>query len=554
MENKNIILNKNKENIQNLSSKAISPNNTSEYFRGLKQNLLKSTKNQNQKENNIEKNINIFKKIKLIKKEDLLKDIIDKDNSKKEISKNIYSRKKLLLRRNFSYTTKNYKKGKGNEKDILSCLNIFTNRRKKDFSRITSNINYLLQRNQTLLMREDNIIINDFNYFKPQYTNNLDKNIFKQNNFSSRNGMYGKKENLPLFYEISYTHRNDYSSKSEKNRHEILLNELSKLKFYLEQNPNDELLIIKDFLQKFHIKNISKYSDEKLLKICKFICKAKQNQLLKIIKPDSNLKKMIYNFLNLPIEKEDIYDNKYNAIYSPQNTFRKINLNKNKTFYNFRVNKRKNYFDIYDTNSKLKYLFNQKELYRPNKNYSQNLDLLINEISKEVKEIENNIKKSRDIDYKANENFLFITQTKSKSFSSKRMNNKKLILSPINRHNKESNKNGFFLIFSKNNLKNYNKNNNLNNKTLNICLRKKTMDVEKNNKKDKKHENEVEKNKINIKELVKRLYYAPTQKKFGLFDVKKNLKLTEYIALHFAKQKQKMNKIEIIKNPYIEKN
>ena len=83
------------------------------------------------------------------------------------------------------------------------------------------------------------------------------------------------------------------------------------------------------------------------------------------------------------------------------------------------------------------------------------------------------------------------------------------------------------------------------------------MDVEKNNNKDKndkKNENEVEKNKINIKELVKRLYYAPTQKKFGLFDVKKNLKLTEYIALHFAKQKQKMNKIEIIKNPYIEQN
>ena len=370
MEKKNIsIIGKKdeKENNNLLSKnneKIVSLNDTPKYLKRLRQSILKIKKEQNEKEKNIEKNINLYKKIKIIKNEKLLDKIYDKRNPNNLLNKR--NKKIPILKRNISHNPKINRERKSNEKNTLSSFNILSKskKRQKDFLDVTSKINYLLERNQNLLMKEDNnLSINNFNYYRPHYINNLHKNIFKENNFSSRNGMFGKKENLPLFYEFSLTHRNNYLSKSEKNRHEIILNELNKLKFYLGQNPNDELLIIKDFLQKFHIKNIYKYSDEMLIKICKLLCKMKPNQLMKVIKPDSNIKKMIYNFLNISFEINK--DNKinYNRIYSPQSNFRKIKINKNKTFYNFHVNKRKKFLDIYDTNSNLKYLEKQKQVY-----------------------------------------------------------------------------------------------------------------------------------------------------------------------------------------------
>ena len=536
----------------------LTPNNVEKFFKKLNQNILKALKNIKEKEKNFE-NMNIYKKIKLIKNENIWNGLFNQEQENKNIlNKNNY--KKTMFKRNYSYFSKNIKTKK-KERDILSCLNVFSNKKRKDFASVTSNINYLLKRNQTMLMREESFHINNLNYYTP-YNNNLDKNIFKKNNFnfSSRNGMFGKKEKIPLIYELSFTHRNDYTSKSEKSRHEILLNELNKLKFYLEQNPNDELLIIKDFLQKFNIKNISKISDEKLMSICKLICKSNENQLLKIIKPDSNIKIMIYNLLNLPYDMKKINNknfNIYNSYYSPQNTNRKNLFKKNKTYDNFRVNKIKKYFDVYDTNSKLKYLENQQDLYKPNKNYSQHFDLLISEIGKEVKEIEENIKKRREIENdKSKDDLFFITQSKNKSYSKNNINGKELVLSPINRIEDPNKNKGFYLVYTKNfvNLKDNNKNNNLDNRVLNICLKKKNKAIE-NNKKDDKGINIIDdktkkKPKPDTKEIIKRLYYKPTEKKFGFNDIKKNLKITEYVALNFAKQKLKSNKLENILKPY----
>ena len=260
---------------------------------------------------------------------------------------------------------------------------------------------------------------------------------------------------------------------------------------------------------------------------------------------------MIYNLLNISLETNENEKNSilYNTIFSPQNKFRKINLNKNKTFYNFSCNNRKKFLDLYDTNSKLKYLDKQKELYRPNKNYSENFDLLINEMSKEIKEIEKNIKKSREIkrENKIKDDDLFMTQTKSKSISSKSMNQNNLILSPINSH-KEQNKNkGFFLFFTKNlgniNIKKIEK-------PLNICLKRKNKKDKNIHKDDKGNSMDVlDKERIHTKEIVKRLYYEPTHKKFGFNDIKKNLKLTEYVALNFAKQKLYFNRIDRMLKP-----
>ena len=558
MKKKTLLLNKPKEDFvinkifssRREKEKTFTPSATQKYLEKIKQSILISLNNkiEKEKENENSKN-NCINKLNLNKNCIIWDELLNKNKN------TIIKKRKLktsVLKRSIS-STKHIKRKKNNE-EILSCLNIFPKKMKKDFTNITSNINYLLKRNQTLLMREDKFNINNFNYIVPHNHHNLYKNLFKQNNFSSRNGMYGKKEDIPLFYEHTLTFRNDYLSKSEKNRHEILLNEINKLKFYLKQNPTDELLIIKDFLQKFNMKNICNYSDEKLLDICKFIRKIKQNQLTKIIKPDSNLKKMLFNFLNISLELEENNIKKYMSLFSPGIPYKQITFKKNKTCYNFRVNKRKKNFDIYDTNSRLKYLENQKDLYKPNKNYSKHFDLLINEISKEIKEVENNIKKSYDIDnIQKKDEFFFITQNKNKSFSSKRKNNKNLFLSPVN-NNKDQNKNkGFYLIYSKNFVHLNNKNNNYYNNRLNICLRKKKKKVEDKNKNNDKGEFIEEKERIPTKEIVKRLYYVPTQKKFGLNDIRKNSKLTEYIALNFAKQKINLNKIEFILNPYIDK-
>ena len=557
MDKNKTIINQKKEN-KKISPKTISLNNSPKYFHKIKLNVLKSIKIKNKKEINIEKNIE--KNINIIKKIKLLEEKCDNDNTKNSLIKIKNNNKKnQLIKRDISYSTNNFNR----EKVKFNGFKIFPKKQQKDFSCVTSNINLLLEKNQTLLMKEDKIFLNKppiINIYKHSNKKFNKKNFKKINNFSSRNGMFGKKEKIPIFYDSSFTHKNDYLSKSDKNRHEILLNEINKLKFYLEQNPNDKLLIIKDFLQKFHIKNKPKYSDEKLLKLCKLLLKIKQNQLLNLIKPDSNLKKMVYNLLNISFEKDNNENNNYNTVNSYNNTFRKFKLNKYKTFYNFRTKRKKSFFDIYETNSKLKYLENQKDLDKPNKDYSENLDLFIYELSKEIKEIEKNIKNNRDIENnKTKDELLFITQKKNNSFSRNRIN-KKIILTPINRHKHRNNKKSLFLIYNKNfaNINNSKTNYNFQNRTLNICLRKKNNNFYINNNRGYGNINNIqnfhEKNRIGLQEIIKRLYYIPTQKKFGLNDIKKNLKLTEYIALNFAKQKQSMNKIEYILNSHKEKN
>ena len=511
------------------------------YIRNAMHNLKSKTIIRNEI-NEQKNNKNIFKKIKLTKEkgeniwEEKLKNIID-INKKLNIRKKTLNKK--IIRKNLSYRVKNIKRKKvSEEKDIFDCLRINTKKGSKDFSSVTNSINYLLDKNEMLIKNEKKFNIKNFN-FKTNKKSGKNRNIFKINNFSSRNGMYGKKNNLPLFYEFSLTHRNYYSSKSDKNRHEFLLNEFHKLKFYLENNPNKELLIIKDFLHKFHIKNIEKYSEEKLLYLGKLICKNKENKLMNLIKPDSNIKKTIYNLLDNSFElnqnpKNNYYLERYNSIYNqyPNNENKKI-LRKNKTYYNFRVNKRKKYFDINETNSKLKYIEHQKKMDFTNKNYSENFNLLINDISKEIKEIELKIKKEQEHENPIKRDGLFITQVKRASLSYKNINNKKLILSPIN-----IKKRGRILEIPR--CKSIASIVNNKSEIYNFCL---------NNKKKKNKivylkANELIKDKINMKDIVQRLYYAQTQKKFGLSDIKRNLKLTEYVAFNFAKKKLYWNIID----------
>ena len=60
---------------------------------------------------------------------------------------------------------------------------------------------------------------------------------------------------------------------------------------------------------------------------------------------------------------------------------------------------------------------NQTRLFLPEKNYSENIDLIINDIGKEVKTIKENLTDDESNNTDMN-NMIFITQSKNKIFSS----------------------------------------------------------------------------------------------------------------------------------------
>ena len=212
------------------------------YFKILKKNLLDSISIKKPKEE--EKNPtnkNKFMPLKSAKNISSWNKIL---TSKKIYSAKIDSKNnsnKVLTKR--SYTSKNGISFRDNKYNrvILSSFGFRTINR--DFSDITSKINYLLDKNQILLMKENNFV-EGFD-FRKKYK--LDENMFIRKPSAPRSGTFGKKFEMPLAYEISITHKNDYISKSEKRRHEYLLNQLNKLKFFLEQNPSEKHINNKRF-------------------------------------------------------------------------------------------------------------------------------------------------------------------------------------------------------------------------------------------------------------------------------------------------------------------
>ena len=123
----------------------------------------------------------------------------------------------------------------------------------------------------------------------------IHKNKLKEyyNNYI-REGFFGRKnkDNLPNFYPSISVSQNEYASKSEKERHEKLLEEIGKLNFFLSINKDKEnkLRIIKDFLIKFHIIDLNNYKEEQLLNLEKFI-----NEKNFIVKTFKNIKTIIKN-------------------------------------------------------------------------------------------------------------------------------------------------------------------------------------------------------------------------------------------------------------------
>ena len=465
--------------------------------------------------------------------------------------------------------------------------------------------------------------------------NDIDKNKknkvrkFYENNV--REGFFGQKDTLgiPYFYDTSSIFNNEYSTKSEKKRHEFLQNELNKLKMYLIRHPDKKLLLIKDFLQKFHIEQIEKYSDKQLLNLSNFISNTDSNAISNILKPYLNIKNMLYDILNKVLDstnispEEKFIENKSNEI---NNNF----ININKTTNNFysktespikQMSQRANYLspliipnhsklrksmkmdkisnlkseilinknledndndynskakshilDLNLTNSRLKNLSYQSKTFKPDKNYS-NSNFVLNEIGKEIKDIENDYhEKLQELELMSNsenkkgKKYMNFTLHKPKSFNIETKD--KLY---INIKNKNNTRLKMFVPIHYSLTKNYfgkmkdldevikQKDKKLLNSEKNLYRERKMVPMDnfclysternykynnnvlttRNNDLLNKYRSEsfdrVKNAKINDIEIIKRLYYAPTRKKFGLQEIKKRLKLTEYIALTYAK-------------------
>ena len=398
-------------------------------------------------------------------------------------------------------------------------------------------------------------------------------------------GYFGRKikTDFPCLIDISSTFYNNYANKSEKGRHEVVLNELNKLKAFILNDPKNKIHIFKNFLIKFSFKNIAQLSDEQIKSICDFICINDNDVLFHLIKPYYKSKDiisdLINNLINLIKDNRDIsFNEKAEKGESQENENKndglllKIKLNKNiknkkqlsknlikmkkmsKTqnyFYNKMLKetykspfytpfqshkvaenkiKNKNFVDLDDTRSLLKLLSYQKKIQLPNRHYSLDNNLLINEISKEIRDLKNNFDKS-----KTKNIFNKYSLIKNKGIFNSSIEDKKME-SSIDKN-----------IFSKTCvkfIKNKTKQNkieknppnmniiSLNSKNLeklrNLVSNSKIID-NRNNSKDKE-------NKLN--EINERMYYKQINYEFGYKQIKDLYKITEVAALTFAKKKK----------------
>ena len=472
------------------------------------------------------------------------------------------------------------------------------------------------------------------------YNDNEKKKRIKSKKYYENNvreGIFGKKDTfgIPYYYDTSMIFKNEYANKSEKKRHEILLNEFNKLKTYLIRHPDKRLYIIKDFLNKFHLDEIEKYNNKQFLNLSDFILNADNSIISSCLKPYLNIKNMLYDIMNNSFDLTNLYfednnnikDNKEiinkNIIYENYSNSKKsdsyyketksnsnINIENNKKYYylsplikkqkikyltqSVKINrrpickshlllneikdennnlngdsinnsKRKSVIlDLNATNSNLKYMKYQKKTFVPHKNYSNN-NIIISEIGKEIKDIENDYnEKLKELELMKNsenkKNIFNLSRRQSLNFETKdklyinlkNKNNTKLkTFIPIH-YSLTKNFNGEMRNFNEINdhQELLNSENNVYRKSLismdNYWLNSteiKNKDKKPSIKKAKIHKgitvsldkskNSKTKNGIDV---IKRLYYIPTRKKFGLQEIRNRLKLTEYITLTRAKK------------------
>ena len=470
-------------------------------------------------------------------------------------------------------------------KDAVNNLLIFLRKNKKHLARTSKYYN----------------IYKEYKHFIDE--KNLENtNVNGSNNkkFDSKNiskGYYGRKplEGIDIF-DITPIYGNQYNNKSEKNRHELIIDELNKLKGYIESNKNEKELIIKDFLNKH---NINCDDKNKLISFEKFLKNFNKNKFYNLLKPYLGIKEMLINILEEG-EKINIIENnnenaKFNNSLSSQtiksskivdgnnfksyetniynspdfiikeniNNTEKYNNYKNKNIellninsnddtlnninnHNIMVNKikKKKTFDLFDTNSYLKHIEKQTKLHCPIKNYSSNYNLIIEDLGEELGKLSLNIQKKKQqnpIIKKKNKNNLntnintnihnFNTQTTNKSIEDIFITSNKTF-SPNNLSGNKKNGEGIKSFSDNEQNFVFNKNNILNGKNK-IKIVKKQSKNKYNFSFDKfRRINEKKKTPI----IINKLNLKPKLNNIELEDIKKRLKLTEYIVYNNAKR------------------
>ena len=137
---------------------------------------------------------------------------------------------------------------------------------------------------------------------------NLDKNRFINSNY--RKFIFGRRtiNGVPYIYDISSTYMNKYQNKSEHNRHEILIEEISKLRAYLLKFKTENYTdIVKDFLIKHNMPNINNYTNYQLMQFAHFVCQEDIYKVNSLLKPYMHIKDMIHDIL----ENSENLNNKF---------------------------------------------------------------------------------------------------------------------------------------------------------------------------------------------------------------------------------------------------
>ena len=211
--------------------------------------------------------------------------------------------------------------------------------------------------------------------------------------YFGRQRIYG----MPYYYDISSTYMNDYYNKSEHKRHEILIDELSKLRAYLQKYPNkNNVEIIKDFLNKHNIENIDKLTNYQLIQLGKFVCQDDIYKANSLLKPYKNVKDMIYDILQNSLTLNNKFG-EYKFKDSIEKLLKKFNISDINLSNNLTINKKR-------MNPK-----SNKKFYISELDYNDNTESLLNNINNMINEKipeNNNEEKSEEIKEKENDDFI----------------------------------------------------------------------------------------------------------------------------------------------------
>ena len=461
-------------------------------------------------------------------------------------------------------------------KDAVKNLLLFLKKNKKHLARTSKY--YDIYKNYKELI--DNELENSSLYESKSIKKFNSKNII---------GYYGRKPISGVdIFDVTSTYRYNCKNKSEKNRLELIFGELNKLKGYIEKNENEKELFINDFLNKHNIIFTDK---NQMTNFENFIKNFNKKKFINLLKPSLGIKEMILNAIERENQLDLKVNQKFNNSLSTQNInnlnffnnnynnqfdsnegnncpislkendlILENNKNINNKILNSKVEENNNNiktntlksnnkikikkFDLFDTNSYLKQIQKQSKIHYPTKNYSSNYNLIIEDIGGELKKLDVKIKNEKKYKYKLEKSFIpnknkvrykskenihfnFITQSSNKSINDIFITSNKSFSPRI------------VALYKKINENDNNDENKLNTKGYKNLYHKNKMKIYKNSTKEQLSSDKIKRNnkKKMTQIIINKLNLKPKLNEIEFEDVKKRLKLTEYIVYNNAKRK-----------------